>query len=237
MTSHLAQQSLYVMQNEFGLIKIGRSINPEQRRVALEIYEKCRVVLILVRPGEGHREEECHRRVENHRIANEWFDGTDDARVAIAKALSPTGVLIWRYDFDPERADIWLDEFWGRQIDNAVPKAVNKLLGHVRKADKPDWVIDSFAWDMCWLMETGTRPVGLVRRGTDGETFVTANVDGEELRMPCFTRDLEAAMSLWPQGTAPPLWEGTALECCKAGLEARRAAWKAKRVPRKTLAR
>jgi hypothetical protein len=35
MPSHLPAQSLYAMHNEFGLVKIGRSIAPEHRRQAL----------------------------------------------------------------------------------------------------------------------------------------------------------------------------------------------------------
>jgi hypothetical protein len=223
MTSHLNDQSLYVMQNEFGLIKIGRSINPEQRRYSLEMVEKCQIALILVRPGDGHREEEFHIRLADHRVANEWFDGGEEARLAIADALAPDGQLIWPYQFDLERAEDWIDGFWDRQITGAFPKALNKLVGHVRNATKADWVIDSFAWEAYLMMETGIRPFIKTIRDGSGST----EIDGVEHRMPEFSRDLEAAMTLWPPGATPATWEGSALDCCKAALQARRAWWKA----------
>ena len=228
MPSYLADQSLYVMQNEFGLIKIGRSINPEQRRCSLESYEKCRITMILVRPGEGHREEEFHIKLADSRIGGEWFEGTEESRIAIARAFAPD-MLNWRHTYAPERADHWLDGFWDRQLDSSVPRAISRLHGRIRRAREPDWVIDDFAWSMYWLMEIGDRPAGSVDRDENGEIFVTATVDGELLRMPPFTRELEAAMTLWPPNRAPTRWDGSALECCKAALEARRAWWKSNR--------
>jgi hypothetical protein len=52
-----AEQTLYVMQCEHGPIKLGRSVDPERRRAALEREHKCKVALVALFPATGHEEE------------------------------------------------------------------------------------------------------------------------------------------------------------------------------------
>lgn len=54
-------QMMYVMQNECGCIKIGRSVDPWQRRLNLRQSEHCTVELIAAFNGGGEHEEAIHK--------------------------------------------------------------------------------------------------------------------------------------------------------------------------------
>jgi hypothetical protein len=56
------------MQNEFGCIKIGRSVDPWQRASALSQSEHCRVELIAAFEGGGEDEEAIHIELDDFRL-------------------------------------------------------------------------------------------------------------------------------------------------------------------------
>lgn len=222
---YLSEQSLYVMQNQYGLIKIGRSLNPEQRRRALETCEDCRISLVHVRPNEGCREEEFHLRLHQHRLAGEWFDGTEEARGAVQAALAGDTNLSWPFRFDPAGASAWLDGFWARQDQAHVQREIGRSHNRLRDLNRASWVWDAVLWDLHWLMEAGIRPIGSVDRGPDGEVIQRTWVEGQELIVPRFTADLSAALSLWPSFDRPSDWSGSIIDCCKSAIDARRRHW------------
>lgn len=230
MPSFLSEQSLYVMQNQFGLIKVGRSIDPERRRLKLQSRERCQIELVLVRHLQGRREEEFHIDLSEHRLAGEWFDGVEETRAAVASAFSPSTDIDWPFKFDVNAATAWLEEFEDREAARVAPRELLRLYGELRTFTEPSWIVDLRMWAMYWLMEGEERPISHVARNRpSGEVVVTSRIDGALVTMPRFSRDIEAALSLWPASVAPTTWDGDLLECCKAALDARYSAWRAQR--------
>ena len=72
-------QHLYVMQNEFGLIKIGRSIAVESRRQNLQQTDRCQIEIVAVFDFWGSLEETIHLELEEFRLIGEWFAGDEEA--------------------------------------------------------------------------------------------------------------------------------------------------------------
>lgn len=66
-TRHL---SLYVMQNAHGLIKIGRSDNPQRRLTEIQQDARCAVALIATFPDVGHFKEWVHLQMARRRAGN-----------------------------------------------------------------------------------------------------------------------------------------------------------------------
>jgi len=73
-----------------GLLKIGRSSKPEERRRALEASHAFRMEIVSVFPQKGHLEQEVHRRLAHCRYAHgagtEWF--VVDRRSALETILA-----------------------------------------------------------------------------------------------------------------------------------------------------
>lgn len=87
---------LYVMQAVTGLIKVGRSKNPQRRLRALEQSSGQRIKLLLVLDGRGADERLIHAALAEYRTLGEWFNDTSTCRRAICEALG--GVKIgWLY--------------------------------------------------------------------------------------------------------------------------------------------
>lgn len=82
---------LYVMQAASGLIKIGRSYDPKQRRREIENASGHRVLLLLILPNRGNEEAAIHAKLAPHRGIGEWFAGTHEAMRDICVAL---GVVV-----------------------------------------------------------------------------------------------------------------------------------------------
>ena len=70
-------QHLYLFQmGGTGAFKIGRSGNPENRRVQLQTGCPHSIRLILVVPGQGWRERSVHQHMKRHKTrsySGEWF--------------------------------------------------------------------------------------------------------------------------------------------------------------------
>ena len=220
--SILPDQSLYLMQNHCGLIKVGRSINPEYRRRTLERAEECRIVLIHAWPGQGKREEELHFLLGDFRRAGEWFDGGDSARAAVAAAVMLEEQPFWPFAYDSEAAEVWLSRFLDRQDERYVQREISRAHGRIRRIDEPGWVWDAVMWDLYCLMEYGVRPYGVTLRDELGDVVQLTWVEGLEIGVPRYTSDLNEALSFWPDEDRPSAWTGSVLECCKAAVEARR---------------
>lgn len=78
---------LYVMQASTGRIKIGRSSDPERRRIDIENTSGQRIALIAVLEGQGNHEWEIHSRLAAYREIGEWFACTKESKAAICVAV------------------------------------------------------------------------------------------------------------------------------------------------------
>lgn len=92
-------QSLYVLQNEFGFIKIGRSLNMPRRVNALSASDGCEIYVVEVCTNCGDLEELLHIELDEHRVVGEWFEGTDEARARIAELLASPD-MDWQHPYD-----------------------------------------------------------------------------------------------------------------------------------------
>lgn len=218
-----APQDLYVMQNEHGLIKIGRSVNPERRRRDLERSEQCRIVLVHVLFAQGEQEERVHLKLRRHLIEGEWFKGSNAARKAIAKVLELESDLAWPFLFDQVAAEAWLERFFGWRDDRAVDRLFGRLMARIRAWPDEEWIANADIWHLLCVSDTGEQPMVSVRR--QGEIVVLEGwLRGAKapVRVPEYTSDLAACIELWPEDVRPSAWDGSPLECALAALEERR---------------
>lgn len=71
----MKKDNLYIIQsNNNGLIKIGRSKNPQKRLKQLQTGNPNKLKLIYTFEGEGWREKIIHERLSYYRLEGEWFD-------------------------------------------------------------------------------------------------------------------------------------------------------------------
>ena len=65
---------LYFIQSDFtGMIKIGRSKDPQKRLKQLQTGNPNKLKLIAEFKGEGWKEKILHERLEKYRLEGEWF--------------------------------------------------------------------------------------------------------------------------------------------------------------------
>lgn len=230
-------QDIYVMQNEHGLIKIGRSIDPEKRRRVLETAYACGIRIVVVLRHQGDREEAIHMALAEHHIAGEWFEGHDLARANIQALLDVE--MRWPFALDQEAADDWLTGFFDRRDWRSIEKEYQRFFASsMLKASPPFWGIDSRIWRLHQVSQTGQWVVTHVgRNGSDVVLTSRCPQTKRIVAVPRYSLDLEASMALWPDDARPASWDGEPLACAVAALRVRlarmRQAFKeTKRVPR-----
>jgi hypothetical protein len=221
---HPATQGLflYVMQNEHGLIKVGRSENPERRVIEVQKAARCKVSLIAAYPGSGHFEEWIHVRMENYAIGFEWFDGTQKSKDALASLFDIH--LPWAYalgagaqDWIERLLDKGAERYWRKRERDAIRRIKGAVIGKgiFRNDGNGSEILDSYI-----APHVGFRdPVSC---GTpSGESGIYARFwDSEELiPVPAYTRSMEAALSLWlPDPDRQIQSFERPIECCFFGL-------------------
>ncbi len=215
--------TLYVMQNMHGLIKIGRSANPIQRRKQLRQQARCAVELVATFPNAGHFEEWVHAQLETHRAALEWFNGDDVARFAIDDLFGAQ--LPWLYTFHADDAAAWIERlldtadgrYWRRRERHAVRSLKSAASGEGIYAMHG---AGHYELDAEIALGLGYPCVGICSHKR--ETIVTVPNDGESMgsEIPHYSRSIEAAMTLWLPDV-PEAERGTytrPVECCLAAL-------------------
>lgn len=111
-----SETDLYLMQNEFGLIRIGAAVEPFERCRKFERFEKCKITLVLVLPDKGSRAPLVRKALEGYRLVGNWYEGTHIARMAIISAVSPGAKVNWPYDLNALDARNWTDQLLSRRI-------------------------------------------------------------------------------------------------------------------------
>lgn len=216
-------QQMYVMQNEHGCIKIGRSVDPWQRRLNLRQSEHCGVELIAAFTNRGEYEEGIHIALSSFRLEGEWFDGSDAARAEVAAIFAPCE-LGWRFDHDPVGAENWLNHLRTVRKAHYIKKAIARQIGILRGATEPSWVYDHGIFWCRYLAETGTKPMLRTAKEQGKTVNVWLNPEtGSRVVLPSYTVSAELALLAWPEDIRPDAWEGTAFDCCIAALGAIKA--------------
>jgi len=206
------------MQNEFGCIKIGRSVDPWERRRNLCQSEHCKVELVAAFQGGGEDEEAIHIELRDYRLAGEWFEGVEEARAAVHRIfdLDPSE---WKFDHDPNGAAKWLDHLRVVREAKYIYRALTTEIGRLRDATEPSWVYDCGIFFCRYLAETGNRPGICVERREGKVVNVWYPPDSSKGQvLPAYTMSVEAALLVWPDDLRPASWEGSPIDCCIAAL-------------------
>lgn len=214
-------QNLYVMQNEFGFIKIGRSVDVERRRLTLQTTERCKISVVEEFAGCGDLEEDLHIEMADFHVAGEWFDGSDEARDALSGFIGADDPPIeWPYKNDQDMAVAWLQHIEVVRHAAAIRKALDREIGILRSADGPSFVHDCSIFAVKFRADTGRR-CWITCGKIESKWFDTDS--GTNGIVPAFTASLENALLAWPESDRPQNWNGTAIDCCIAALTAIRA--------------
>ena len=74
MRDKMNKDSLYIIQSDVtGMIKIGRSKNPQKRLKQLQTGNPNKLKIIAEFKGEGWKEKIIHERLRMYRLEGEWF--------------------------------------------------------------------------------------------------------------------------------------------------------------------
>jgi len=201
------------MQNEHGLIKIGRSDDPERRRRSLETEEMCRIAIVAVQENWGEFEEEIHIDMGECRVLGEWFEGDDFTREMSLIHFNLPPVTPWPFEYDIEAAGAWLDRVeewrWFRTIRKFITAVILEL-----KREPGSPYLDSRVW---WAMSSARQISGGISVEENGQMVVVGADATREHLLP-YSTDVEAALTLWPEGERPARWLRSAADCCSAAL-------------------
>jgi hypothetical protein len=208
------------MQNEFGCIKVGRSVDPWERRRNLCQSEHCKVELVAAFEGGGEDEEAIHFDLHEYRLEGEWFDGTSEARAAVERIfhMDPSE---WKFDHDTDGAAKWLNHLRLVRHARFIDRTVLGQIGSLKMATEPSWVHDCGIFFCRYLAETGERPAICVerRRGRVVNVWYPPESSKGQV-LPAYTSTVEAALLVWPDDLRPATWEGSPIECCISALAA-----------------
>ena len=201
---------LYVMQAACGLVKIGRSADPESRRIMLVKKLRQSIYLVAVLPGRGADEEALHIKLRRHLVIGEWFYGTDKGKVAVAKTL---GLLKpdWPFKWDAAASD-------ELQRNMEVANYRKRVFGRRRRVitEISSGATNNFSNGKIWSSLDDDHIVYSSREG-----FLASISDrGVKWPLPDYLSDDEAARSLGPPGWSVPLSTTSPTETVVAALEA-----------------
>jgi len=209
---------LYLMQNCHGLIKIGRSTDPERRRKSLESLEKCRIEIVGVQENWGDYEEEIHIEMADFHLVGEWFDGDDFTReIALIHFDFPPDT-IWPFDLDQVAADEWLDRQFEWRNERFLQRRLRREIAILREAKNGCATHDRMVWMAVWLWAREKK--WELRYDFRKKTYFVHKSDAESEPLPLYTTEVAAAMTLWTDEPCPISWEGSAKDCCVAVLQA-----------------
>lgn len=230
---------LYVTQNEFGLIKIGRSHDVERRCRYLARELGCQIDIVAVVPESGHMEEYFHITLDHHCVGYEWFDGTEEAKAEIvSEMLIADLVEAWPFALDRSKADAWLDSFYDHQATLSIKKSrlreFNYFRTNVFGTMDPKHQIGNRSHDLrLWriinedLEDEFVPTFEKLKDGTYDAVLEKRSTGKKVGRIPDYTTVLDDALLVWPDSKRPKVWticvKGSTLAftCAVMGLAAR----------------
>lgn len=214
------KKTLYVMQNEHGFVKVGRSLNPEIRRKNLERSEDCRIRIVATFPNQGHREESIHIALAEHRVEGEWFDGSPAALAAITRAIDPGASFKWPFILAGQSAEKWLDRFFDRRDELAFRRQYSRILTMLEHERCSGHDANCFIWFLITMALCGERGSVFPRR-EKGEWvwYATFPDEDEPLDLIPYDEDLESCLDLWPDDARPEAWDGSPKSCAIAAFK------------------
>lgn len=221
---------LYVMQNCSGLLKIGRSYDPEKRRRLLQISEKCNIEIVHILHNCGHLEEDAHISLQKFRITGEWFEGTKSSKSAVLRHFCLPPDTVWPFKLDKQKAAKWVHDLEFVRDKQAAQRNFYRLLQCLASSSGGDSHFEATIWKLLYPLDNRRAVSSIINfEGLKRAVFnpkYSKRVDGINVvfdgYVPAYTRLLSDALLVWPESERPTQWNGTPLECCIAGLKASR---------------
>lgn len=230
---HRKPEHLYVMQNQFGLVKIGKSVDVELRRRRLSKADNCEITLVHIGEDKGEQERTYLTLLAKYQVYGEWFEGTALSREAIASVCSIPSETIWPFELKDQREiETWIDELDRSRTRESRLKLSQRLIRNMEKdaylptEERWHFHYNFKIWQFIWEYVEGLNPQVWTESDGNRESVSVATHDynSEVYKLPNFTSDLTAAMTIWPAKSRPTHWHSDdAWLCCIQGLKARRA--------------
>jgi hypothetical protein len=215
------------MQNQLGLIKVGRSSNVERRRNRIERDDLCHARIVTVAKGQGSKEQLLLKQLASTQIIGEWHDGGDQTRLLITQFLRLKR-LPWQFELAREaQIDSWIDRIELRRSMISREKLMQRFIKKMQNFHDIsqengsrfyDWKIGQIIYEYDEDRSYFTMP------DENGNVVVFLDADEAGFSLPRYTRTIEGALQTFPAHKKPNYWEGTAWDCCIHGLIARREA-------------
>lgn len=215
-----SKQDLYLLQNDFGLIKIGRSLHVGERIARLRTSEQSGIAVVVRFRRAGHHEEWSHYALRKYRLHGEWFCGSPEAREAIKKEFELNDVN-WPIPYQPDAAGRWLAHMREAHPVLQLKRRIGRQITILRRLAEPSGIADLDIFLL--LSDPLVNSVNPLRAELIDGRLTRMHVDrmsGALMPIPGYTAQVSAALSIWPQGAGPSEWSGSAIECCASGLSA-----------------
>jgi hypothetical protein len=208
--------SLYVMQAKCGLIKVGRSVNPERRRRQLERLLGQPIAIVATFEGRGFDEERVlsgMTRKGFHNPPSEWFFCNDDLKTRLTKLLS-FKIAHWPYRASWEKEHALVERLQSIELRNHLTNYRLKVIADLRTGAIFKYFSDesmrnfhirsAISHEFCLLVVRGMR------------------VEGARYQdpIPDYLGDPAVACTVGPDGWVPPEAKSTT-DIIIAGLRAR----------------
>ena len=213
----MRELDLYVMQNEHGAIKLGRSVDPEARRKQLQTETRCKILLVATFDKSGHFEEWLHLQLQIFRIDQEWFTGSTDSRQAIVRLLrSP---LAWPFDHNIAGEEQWLKTLREARAGRYWQRRENRMLRNLKAARDGYGRFKGKEVGHYFLDTRLANLLGVTWQDIEDDKKPGVYSEEKQIWMgvPPYTRDMSAAETLWRPG-AMRRAVTTPVDCCLAAV-------------------
>ncbi|MFM0327786.1 GIY-YIG nuclease family protein [Caballeronia glebae] len=215
------KMALYVVQNAHGLFKIGRSRDVRRRLIGLTHSHNIAVQTLLILEECGHFEEWIHLSLDADCVANEWFSGDDEGRLAIEALFGVR--LDCPFKHDPVAAENWIEHIEDRTIAAKYQRRRRELVQLLKSAVLRIGTYSDYSEERSYPgLESNIAMLAGGYQGVSVGKVVTGTREGHDRpeEIPHYVRDIDAAIKLWsvdtPVERRRPI--NSALDCCLAAL-------------------
>lgn len=199
---------LYIFHSTAGLLKIGRSVQPDRRLRGISTAYAGPLTLVATIKGYGIHEELLHRKLKRYHAMGEWFFNEDKSRALIEKFLKTK--FDWPFEGDDEaEMDAFFERYDSWFKRNADKNRLGKLIRQLKKCSGESRIFDS-------IIDNILNP-HIFGYGVSSHEIVRFP---DKTLVPFYTTDLLAARSIMTNWNDIIIAdEISPLEICIAGLE------------------
>ncbi|QKR98698.1 GIY-YIG nuclease family protein [Sphingomonas sp. CL5.1] len=211
------QDVLYVLQNEHGSYKVGRTWSVKRRIYEIQRSDVCKIFPIFSLNECGPWEVYIHNKIRKHVLLNEWFKGNDESRMDLQNLLETN--LIWRTIYNQKDENKWLKDLELSKMRRYTVKLLQYEIRYLNDTERNklrDYSIIDFVSKII-SNDVYDRVLGTGIAQIFREEERKRSYSGKYL-IPDFTIDVDSALLLWPNDIRPDYWHGSAIETSAALL-------------------